>query len=228
MLRQTSVPTAQLHVGLIVPHSLAANYLRDRLLGLDMNVNPVILEDALGARMLAAYSHSVIVLDLHDLPLPVSSYVDEFSMVFQSSAFLALDRAREVKEIADLLLLGFSGFLSYDQIPDLLGAAIACVAKGETWATPEALRKYVTMTSRRSPTSGYGTEVLTKRESQIRDLLQRRYSNKEIAMLLGICESTVKFHVSNVLAKSNAAGRRDLTATSACSRMLPIFSRQCA
>ena len=229
MPQRTAVPTVQLHVGLVVSHLLVANYLCDRLLRLDMNVNPVILQDAdMATRMLTAHRHSVILFDLHNLPLPVSSYVDDFSMVFQSSAFLALDRPREVNEVADLLLLGFSGFLSYDQVPDQLGSAIACVARGETWVTPAVMRKYMTMTSRRSRTSGYGTEVLTKRESQIRDLLQKRYSNKEIAMLLGICESTVKFHVSNVLAKSNATGRRDLTANGTCSRMLPTFSRQCA
>jgi DNA-binding NarL/FixJ family response regulator len=228
MLRRTVVPIVQLHVGLIVSHSLVANYLCDLLLGLDMNVSPVVLQDVdVATRMLTAHTHNVILFDLYDLPLPVSSYVDEFSMVFQSSAFLALDRPREVNEVANLLLLGFSGFLSYDQVPDLLGQAIACVARGETWVTPEVMRKYMIMTSRRSPISNYGMEVLTKRESQIRDLLQKRYSNKEIAMLLGICESTVKFHVSNVLAKLNATGRRDLTANVTCNRVLPILSRKC-
>jgi DNA-binding NarL/FixJ family response regulator len=228
MLRRPVVPIVQLHVGLIVSHSLVAHYLCNLLLGLDMNVNPVILQDPGGATsMLTARTRSVILVDLHDLPLPVSSYLDEFSMVFQGATFLALDRPREVSEIADLLLLGFSGFLSYDQVPGLLGPAIASVAKGETWVTAEVMRKYMIITSRRSPISDSGTEVLTKRESQIRDLLQKRYSNKEIATLLGICESTVKFHVSNVLAKLNATGRRDLTSNGTCSRVLPIFSRQC-
>jgi DNA-binding NarL/FixJ family response regulator len=214
MLQRSASPAVQLHVGLIVSHSLVAHYLCDHLLGLDMNFNPVILQDAdVATSILTAHTHSVIVIlfDLHDLPLPVSSYLDEFSMLFQSSAFLALDRPREASEIADLLLLGFGGFLSYDQVPDLLGPAIASVAKGETWATPDVMRKYMMMTSRRSPITDSGTEVLTKREHQIRDLLTKRYSNKEIAMLLGICESTVKFHVSNVLGKLNFTGRRDLT-----------------
>jgi DNA-binding NarL/FixJ family response regulator len=228
MVRRTAVPIVHLHVGLIVSHSLVANYLCDLLLRLDMDVSPVILQDAdVATSLLAAHTRSVILFDLNDLPLPVSSYLDEYSMLFQSSAFLALDRPRGASEIADLLLLGFSGFLSYDQVPDLLGPAIASVAKGETWVTPEVMRKYMIMTSRRSPISESGIEVLTKRESQIRDLLTKRYSNKEIAMLLGICESTVKFHVSNVLAKLNATGRRDLTSSGTCSRVLPIFSRQC-
>jgi DNA-binding NarL/FixJ family response regulator len=228
MLHRTVLPAVQLHVGLIVSHLLVSNYLSDLLLTLDMNVNPVLLQDPVVATSrLPTHTRSVILFDLHDLPLPVSTYLDAFSMMFQSSAFLGLDHSREVSEIADLLLSGFSGFLSYDQVPDLLGPAIASVAKGETWVTPDVMRKYMTMTSRRSPISVSGVEVLTKRESQIRDLLRKRYSNKEIAMLLGICESTVKFHVSNVLAKLNATGRRDLTQHGTSSLALPILSAKC-
>lgn len=225
MLRRTAFPSVPLHVGLIIPHSLVANYLSDLLLGLDMNFNPVILRDPdMAASTLPANAQSVIVFDLHDLPLPVSTYLDAFRMMFQRSTFLALDHSNEVSEIADLLLSGFSGFLSYEQVPDLLGPAIASVAKGETWVTPDVMKKYMTMTSHRSPITDSRTEALTKREGQIRDLLKRRYSNKEIAMLLGICESTVKFHVSNVLAKLNATGRRDLTQNGSNGLVLPMFA----
>jgi DNA-binding NarL/FixJ family response regulator len=222
MLRRTLLPTVQLHVGLIVSHSLVANYLCDLLLGLDMNLTPVILQDPAAASiMLPPHNQHVILLDLHDLPLPISTYLDVFDLASHTSAFIGLDRSREVGEIADLLLSGFSGFLSYEQVPDLLGPAIASVAKGETWVTPDVMRKYMGMTSHRSLFSVSGPEVLTKRESQIRDLLKKRYSNKEIAMLLGICESTVKFHVSNVLAKLNATGRRDLTPNGTSTLILP-------
>ncbi len=225
MLRRTAFPPVQLHVGLIISHSLVANYLRDLLLGLGMNFNPVILRDPdVAASTLPANAQSVIVFDLHDLPLPVSTYLDAFRMMFQRSTFLALDHSYEVSEIADLLLSGLNGFLSYEQVPDLLGPAIASVAKGETWVTPDVMRKYMTITSHRSPITDSRTEVLTKREGQIRDLLKKRYSNKEIAMLLGICESTVKFHVSNVLAKLNATGRRDLTQNGSNGLVLPMFA----
>jgi DNA-binding NarL/FixJ family response regulator len=228
MLRRPALIPVQLHVGLIVSHSLVAKYLCDCLLGLNMNCNPVLLQDPVVATtILPPHAQSVILVDLHDLPLPVSTYLDAFSVMFQSSAFLALDDSREVSDVAALLLSGFSGFVSYDQVPDLLGPAIASVVKGEIWVTPDVMRKYMTMTSHRSPVSDFGIEVLTKRESQIRDLLQKRYSNKEIAALLGICESTVKFHVSNVLAKLNATGRRDLTHDVARSLFLPILSGKC-
>jgi DNA-binding NarL/FixJ family response regulator len=125
------------------------------------------------------------------------------------------------------LFLGFSGFLPYDQIPEHLGEAIASIVKGEIWATPDVLRKYVTLTSHRTTITESGSEVLTRREDQILDLLRKRYSNKEIANFLGICESTVKFHVSNVLAKLNATRRRDLTHNHTNSA-LSLVCRKCS
>jgi DNA-binding NarL/FixJ family response regulator len=223
-----SVTPVQMHVGLVVSHSLVAKYLCDVLVRLQMNLNPVPLLDAVTARsMLPRDGQSVVLVDLHDLPLPATTYLDAFS-VSLDGGFLALGQPREVSDIAHLLLSGFNGFLSYDQVPESLGSAIASVARGETWASPEVMRSYIRLTSHRSAVSDNGVEVLTKRESQILDLLQKRYSNKEIALFLGICESTVKFHVSNVLAKLNASGRRDLAQSVRTSLgVLPMMCRKC-
>jgi DNA-binding NarL/FixJ family response regulator len=228
MPQHTQVSTIGLHVGLVASHPLVVTYLTELLIGLECNLFLVVLRNdtALEQNVLPANTHSVIILDLHDLLLPISTYLDAFSMLGNTTGFIGLDYSREAAEIADLLLCGFNGFLSYGQVPDLLGPAICSVAQGDTWVTPDVLRRYMTMTSHRSPLSDSGTEILTKRESQIRDLLKRRYSNKEIATLLGICESTVKFHVSNVLAKLNATGRRDLTRSRDNPLVLPIF-RKC-
>ena len=67
------------------------------------------------------------------------------------------------------------------------------------------------LTSKRPAVRESGLGTLTSRENQVLDLLRRRYSNKEMATLLKISESTVKFHVSNVLTKLNVNDRRDLT-----------------
>lgn len=51
---------------------------------------------------------------------------------------------------------------------------------------------------------------MTPRENEIKELIQRRFSNKEIASILKICESTVKFHLTNIFSKLHAHGRQDL------------------
>ena len=52
-------------------------------------------------------------------------------------------------------------------------------------------------------------EPLTQRELEILPLLQRRYSNKEIARELGISVLTVKRHTGNLYAKLQVSGRKE-------------------
>jgi Response regulator containing a CheY-like receiver domain and an HTH DNA-binding domain len=51
---------------------------------------------------------------------------------------------------------------------------------------------------------------LTAREGQILQLLVRRLTNKAISKSLGLSERTVKFHVSNILAKLGVEDRHAL------------------
>ena len=48
---------------------------------------------------------------------------------------------------------------------------------------------------------------LTKREQEILLWLSEGKSSFEISVILGICESTVKFHVNNTLTKLDATNR---------------------
>ncbi|MEU6995132.1 response regulator transcription factor [Streptomyces sp. NPDC046465] len=56
---------------------------------------------------------------------------------------------------------------------------------------------------------------LTSRESEVLQLVRRGMANKEIARRLGLSEKTIKFHVSNVLAKAHVASRAQLIASAA-------------
>jgi DNA-binding NarL/FixJ family response regulator len=53
-------------------------------------------------------------------------------------------------------------------------------------------------------------QTTTPRENEILELVRIRLSNREIAELLQIRVSTVKFHLSNILSKMQAKSRRDL------------------
>jgi len=48
---------------------------------------------------------------------------------------------------------------------------------------------------------------LTEREVEVLDLLAKGLANKQIAAALGLSEHTVKFHVSSIYGKLNAANR---------------------
>jgi LuxR family maltose regulon positive regulatory protein len=64
-------------------------------------------------------------------------------------------------------------------------------------------------------------ESLTPRELQLLPLLQRRYSNEEIARELGISVLTVKRHAGSLYAKLEADGRRDAVRRAASLGLLP-------
>lgn len=209
--REQVVPGGQVHIGIVTGHTLAAYQLVE-LIKVNHDTVPVILADgARSATDLPPNVRVVIVIDLYGLPLPTSEYLEAFAVAIPGCAFLALDRPRNEIDVAQLLRAGFDGFISHNEALYLLGQAISAVAKGDVWTSPGVIRTYMNLTSRRRITPGASHEMLTVRESQILELLRRRYSNKEMATFLRISESTVKFHVSNVLMKLNASNRRDLT-----------------
>jgi DNA-binding NarL/FixJ family response regulator len=79
--------------------------------------------------------------------------------------------------------------------------AVRAVARGEHYL-PNAIASEL-IGALREP----GRERLTAREREIVKFLARGYANKEIAAELGISERTVKFHVSEILARLDASNR---------------------
>jgi two-component system NarL family response regulator len=209
----TSTPTP-IYVGLVVFHSLAAHHLAE-LVRFNKMV-PVVLTDHVKiAHPFPASPRVVVLIDLWGLPLPLTEYLDGLSAAIPGCAFLALDSAKPEVDVARLLHSGIAGFITHAESSHLLGPAIQAVAEGRVWASREIIRIYVELTSQRSTVSR-GVEMLTARENQVLELLRKRYSNREMARLLRISESTVKFHVSNVLMKLKAHHRRDLVSTDLC------------
>lgn len=68
------------------------------------------------------------------------------------------------------------------------------------------LNRKLPQTQRRHP----GDAFLTAREEQIVTLLRQGLVNRQISMILGISERTVKFHVSNLMQKLRVRGRLEL------------------
>lgn len=220
---ETSTSTP-IHVGLVVFHALAAHHLAE--LVRSNNMVPMVLTDHVRvAHSFPASPRAVVLIDLWGLPLPLTEYLDGLSAAIPGCAFLALDSTKPEVDVARLLHSGISGFITHAESSHMLGSAIQAVSAGRVWASPEIIRIYVELTSQRFTVSS-GVEMLTARENQVLELLRKRYSNREMAQLLRISESTVKFHVSNVLMKLKAHHRRDLVHTDLCGvSMLPEPSR---
>ncbi|MEV0423791.1 response regulator transcription factor [Streptosporangium canum] len=115
---------------------------------------------------------------------------------------------------------GAGGFLLKDSPPEDLLTAIRVVAAGEALLTPAAIRRLIerfTATppspADRLPESTPSRKVLaalTDRERDVLARVARGMSNAEIAADLVLATSTIKTHLTNLLAKTEARDRAQL------------------
>jgi DNA-binding NarL/FixJ family response regulator len=113
-----------------------------------------------------------------------------------------------------LLQIGTNGLVTYREASAQLGPALEAVTTGGYWVTRSLLSQFVERTARspESPASRLENSPidLTRREREVLKGVLEHLSNKEIASKLELTERTVKFHVSNLLAKCRVRRRRDL------------------
>jgi DNA-binding NarL/FixJ family response regulator len=107
--------------------------------------------------------------------------------------------------VFDSLTAGASGFLLKDVPPEQLVAGIRSVAAGDALLAPAVTRRlideFVRVGRRRPPGPPPGLGELTPRELEVLQLVAQGLSNAEISTALVVEETTVKTHVSRLLAK---------------------------
>ena len=106
--------------------------------------------------------------------------------------------------VYDALAAGASGFLLKDVGPEQLTEGIRIVASGDALLAPTVTRRLIdelVAARRRRATPPPALDSLTPREREVLQLVAQGLSNVEIAELLVVEETTVKTHVSRLLAK---------------------------
>ncbi|MEN2419646.1 response regulator transcription factor [Streptomyces rimosus] len=112
--------------------------------------------------------------------------------------------------VYDALTAGASGFLLKDSDPAEIIRAVRVVAEGQAMLHPTAARRLIDRyhhTTRATPQAHFRIERLTPRETEVLALLADGASNAEIAGALSMRESTVKAHVSRILAALEVGNR---------------------
>jgi DNA-binding NarL/FixJ family response regulator len=136
------------------------------------------------------------------------------------------DRAPEAKvvafgvaetdaEIVALAAAGIAGYVRDDAAAEDAVAVLRSAMRDELLCSPRAaatLCHHVALLSRSGQAEEQQLAVLSRRELQIADLLDRGLSNKEIARQLGIQAATVKNHVHNILDKLKVHRRGEAAA----------------
>jgi DNA-binding NarL/FixJ family response regulator len=109
--------------------------------------------------------------------------------------------------VTRLLRAGFSGILRIHATAAQLHAALVAIRCGLQVVDPAFMRANATEPV--PPKPAFYTEELTTREQQVLTLMAEGLANKEISTRLGISTHTVKFHISSILGKLNAASRTE-------------------
>ncbi len=104
--------------------------------------------------------------------------------------------------VYEALRAGASGFVLKDDPPEQLIAAIRIVAAGDALLSPAITKRVIKQFARiPRPTPAKELDDLTAREQDILRLIAGGLSNQEIGSELFISETTVKTHVTHILAK---------------------------
>jgi two-component system nitrate/nitrite response regulator NarL len=150
----------------------------------------------------------VILLDLN---MPGMSGVETLQLLRQDcpeSAIVMLTVSEDAEDLSTALKAGASGYLLKNIDTDYLTRAIRRAAAGETVVAEAMTAKLVAQLQSGSvPPAASELDKLTPREREILDCLARGESNKGIARILDLAESTVKIHVQSVLRKLKLSSR---------------------
>ncbi|HXQ27536.1 MAG TPA: response regulator transcription factor [Candidatus Acidoferrales bacterium] len=156
---------------------------------------------------------AVYVIDAHAARQATGALLGNILERYASARLLVVgDKLKEADSYA-LLRQGAKGILTYAEAREQLPRALPQVAAGGIWVPRPVLSRFVD--SILSSTQGRRLRVdspneLSRREQEVLSALLENLANKEVADRLHISERTVKFHVSNLLAKFGVRRRADL------------------
>jgi DNA-binding NarL/FixJ family response regulator len=169
-----------------------------------------------GLEVIARTRPDVVLMDVR---MPRMGGVEATRELFAASGF-AGPRPRVVllttfemdQAAADAIRLGASGFLLKDTAPELLCSAIRAVHRGNEVIAGRLVSVLDVGAARPGPPPAARTAIatLTSRERDVFFAAARGLSNAEIARSEFLSESTVKTHVSSVLAKLGVRDRVQL------------------
>ena len=141
-----------------------------------------------------------------DIAMPNLSGIEaahRMSAALPHLAILILSMHSDEGYVLRALKAGAKGYLLKDSAEGDLIEAIKVVHEGRTFFSPEITKMlvadYVQEIRTRGAEDSY--DLLTSREREILQLLAERKSNKEIALALNLCPSTIETHRRNLQEK---------------------------
>ena len=150
----------------------------------------------------------VILMDLLMPKMDGVTAIKAIKVRWPQIQIIALTSFKEKEYVEAALKAGANGYLLKDVSAEELVQAIRRATAGQPSLSPEAARVLIKDVNEPSSTQ----QDMTGREKEILALMVEGLSNNEIAERLFVSQSTVKFHVSNILSKMRVTGRTEAVA----------------
>ncbi|HLV93604.1 MAG TPA: response regulator transcription factor [Candidatus Acidoferrales bacterium] len=210
-----AAPKSNLKVCLLSPHPMVIDEFR-RLLGdsglqiVSKQLDSMLAPDL---RNLEVPRAPVYVIDAHAARQATGALLGNILDRYPTSRLLVVGEKLADEESYSLLRQGVKGILNYEEAREQLPRALPLVANGGFWVPRAVLSRFVDSilsSTQGRRLRGDSPAELSRREQEVLNSLLENLANKEVADRLHISERTVKFHVSNLLAKFGVRRRADL------------------
>jgi DNA-binding NarL/FixJ family response regulator len=152
---------------------------------------------------------------LMDVRLAGTNGIDALAAIlreFPDARIIVLTTVEGDAEIKRALLAGAVGYVLKTAPPEDLLDAVRSVHRGRRAIAPDVAARLA---------AHYADEDLTQRELDVLGLIRDGHRNKQIADKLGIAETTVNFHVRNLVEKLGAHDRAHAVALAIRRGLLP-------
>lgn len=163
-----------------------------------------------GAEALDALAEREVDVVITDVRMPRMDGIAttaELRRRFPDVRILVITSFDEDEAVRGALEAGANGFLLKDTSPQGLVDAVRAVVQGTSVVSPGPITRLLHAPPRAMLTRAAPEIGLSPRELEILQLLCNAYSNTEIAQELYVTESTVKSHVSAIMAKLGVSSR---------------------
>ncbi len=160
---------------------------------------------AVAVKLCGEFLPDVILMDMVMPEMDGAATTRAIRQKFPHIQIIALTSFKEGDMIKNALEAGAIGYLLKDVSADNLVRAIRAANAGRATLSPEAAQSLVE-TANLPPLPG---QDLTEREREVLTLMVEGLNNTQIAGRLTVSPSTIKSHVSNVLAKLGVASRTE-------------------
>jgi two-component system, NarL family, response regulator LiaR len=148
---------------------------------------------------------------LMDMIMPRMNGIEATRLIRENcpqTQVIALTSFNDEDSVQNALKAGAISYLMKNVTIDELAEAVRKAHSGQPTLAPEAAQVLITATTR-PPSIGHD---LTEREREVLALMIKGMNNREIAEQLVISSSTVKNHVSSILAKLGTSSRTQAVA----------------